>query len=90
MSSVQQQQQQQQQKLTEEQSKNNLAQLGALEEDDEFEEFAAEDWGENEEDPKDPHFWEDNWDDDDVEDDFSKQLRAELEKESNQPQAMKM
>lgn len=40
MSSVQ--QQQQQQKLTEEQSKNNLAQLGALEEDDEFEEFAAE------------------------------------------------
>lgn len=36
------QQQQQQQKLTEEQSKNNLAQLGALEEDDEFEEFAAE------------------------------------------------
>jgi hypothetical protein len=40
MSSVQ--QQQQQQKLTEEQSKKNLAQLGALEEDDEFEEFAAE------------------------------------------------
>lgn len=36
------QQQQQQQKLTEEQSKKNLAQLGALEEDDEFEEFAAE------------------------------------------------
>lgn len=35
-------QQQQQQKLTEEQSKKNLAQLGALEEDDEFEEFAAE------------------------------------------------
>lgn len=36
------QQQQQQQKLSEEQSKKNLAQLGALEEDDEFEEFAAE------------------------------------------------
>lgn len=36
------QQQQQQQKLTEEQSKKNLAQLGALEEDDEFEEFGAE------------------------------------------------
>ncbi|KAG2235701.1 26S proteasome complex subunit DSS1 [Thamnidium elegans] len=84
------QQQQQQQKLTEEQSKKNLAQLGALEEDDEFEEFAAEDWGENEEDQNDAHFWEDNWDDDDVEDDFSKQLRAELEKESSQPQPMKM
>ncbi|WFD33219.1 hypothetical protein MCUN1_000032 [Malassezia cuniculi] len=26
------------------------------------------------------HLWEDNWDDDDVEDDFSKALRAELEK----------
>ncbi|KAG2181505.1 hypothetical protein INT44_008318 [Umbelopsis vinacea] len=75
-------------------------QLGALEEDDEFEEFAAEgkgivsgselimkhraliftwhsvtDWEETEEDTEDAHFWEDNWDDDDVEDDFSKQLR---------------
>uniref|UniRef100_A0A2K6L8P3 26S proteasome complex subunit SEM1 n=2 Tax=Rhinopithecus TaxID=542827 RepID=A0A2K6L8P3_RHIBE len=40
--------------------------LGLLEEDDEFEEFPAEDW--------------DNWDDDNVEDDFSNQLRAELEK----------
>ncbi|WFD31610.1 hypothetical protein MSPP1_002649 [Malassezia sp. CBS 17886] len=26
------------------------------------------------------HLWEDNWDDDDVEDDFSAALRAELEK----------
>ncbi|KAG1596216.1 hypothetical protein G6F48_000102 [Rhizopus delemar] len=67
----------------------NLAALGVLEEDDEFEEFAAEDWGE-EEDQNDAHFWEDNWDDDDIEDDFSKQLRAELEKEPNQPQPMKM
>ena len=35
-------QQTQQQKTTEDNSKKNLAQLGALEEDDEFEEFAAE------------------------------------------------
>jgi 26 proteasome complex subunit DSS1 len=28
------------------------------------------------------HLWEDNWDDDDVEDDFGKALRAELEKQS--------
>ncbi|KAG1471857.1 hypothetical protein G6F56_001881 [Rhizopus delemar] len=68
----------------------NLAALGVLEEDDEFEEFAAEDWGEEEEDQNDAHFWEDNWDDDDIEDDFSKQLRAELEKEPEQPQPMKM
>ncbi|CAG8720756.1 15618_t:CDS:2, partial [Cetraspora pellucida] len=45
----------------------------ALEEDDEFEEFAAEDWNETEEDQE-THLWEDNWDDEDVEDDFSKQL----------------
>ncbi|KAI8984164.1 26S proteasome complex subunit DSS1 [Mycotypha africana] len=87
MSSAQQ-QAQQQQKATED--KKNLPQLGALEEDDEFEEFAAEDWGEYEEDPADAHFWEDNWDDDDIEDDFSKQLRAELEKDTSQPQPMKM
>uniref|UniRef100_A0A8C2TM06 26S proteasome complex subunit SEM1 n=1 Tax=Coturnix japonica TaxID=93934 RepID=A0A8C2TM06_COTJA len=29
---------------------------------------------------EDAHVWEDNWDDDNVEDDFSNQLRAELEK----------
>ncbi|PWN40398.1 hypothetical protein IE81DRAFT_325630 [Ceraceosorus guamensis] len=29
------------------------------------------------------HLWEDNWDDDDVEDDFSLALRAELEKTSH-------
>jgi hypothetical protein len=33
------------------------------------------DWEETEEDTEDAHFWEDNWDDDDVEDDFSRQLR---------------
>ncbi|KAG0245149.1 DSS1/SEM1 family-domain-containing protein [Mortierella sp. GBAus27b] len=54
-------------------------QLSGLEEDDEFEEFAAQDWNEAEED-KDSHQWDDNWDDDDVEDDFSQQLRAELQK----------
>ncbi|KAI8335023.1 DSS1/SEM1 family-domain-containing protein [Chlamydoabsidia padenii] len=59
------------------------AQLGALEEDDEFEEFAVEDWAEEEEDKDDTHYWEDNWDDDDIEDDFSQQLKAELEKTSS-------
>lgn len=75
------------------QPQKDVPQLGALEEDDEFEEFAAEgtssnhgdkclwsvsiaiDWAEAEEDKDDSHFWEDNWDDDDIEDDFSKQLR---------------
>ena len=53
--------------------------LGLLEEDDKFEEFPAEDWAGLDED-EDAHIWEDNWDDDNVEDDFSNQLRAELEK----------
>ncbi|KAJ2354294.1 26S proteasome complex subunit [Coemansia sp. RSA 2618] len=61
--------------------------VSALEEDDEFEEFDKEDWGENEEDKDDINLWEDNWDDDDLEDDFSKQLRVELAK-LEQPQPM--
>ena len=48
--------------------------MGLLEEDDEFEEFPAEDWAGLDED-EDAHVWEDNWDDDNVEDDFSNQLR---------------
>ncbi|KAJ2305414.1 hypothetical protein IWW55_001943 [Coemansia sp. RSA 2706] len=58
-----------------------------LEEDDEFEEFETEDWGEEDEDNEDLGLWTNNWDDDDPEDDFSKQLRVELEKLS-QPQPM--
>ncbi|KAG0255281.1 hypothetical protein BG011_005212 [Mortierella polycephala] len=58
-----------------------VPQLNGLEEDDEFEEFAAQDWNEAEEE-KDTQQWDDNWDDDDVEDDFSQQLRAELQKSS--------
>ncbi|KAL8278334.1 hypothetical protein RQP46_009226 [Phenoliferia psychrophenolica] len=72
-----------------------------LEEDDEFEDFAAEDWEE-----KDTYgaklakasgdsktatginsLWEDNWDDDDVADDFSVQLRGELAKQDQQMQS---
>ncbi|TDL20751.1 hypothetical protein BD410DRAFT_790402 [Rickenella mellea] len=68
------------------------AQLSSLEEDDEFEEFAAQDWddsktelanlgGANPGDVRDgDKLWEDNWDDDDVEDEFSVQLRNELAK----------
>ncbi|VDI45199.1 26S proteasome complex subunit SEM1-like [Mytilus galloprovincialis] len=55
--------------------------LGLLEEDDEFEEFPAEDWTEENEDEEDINVWEDNWDDDNLDDDFSVQLRAELEKQ---------
>ncbi|KAJ6636170.1 Crossover junction endonuclease MUS81 [Pseudolycoriella hygida] len=53
--------------------------LGLLEEDDEFEEFPAEDWTGTKENEDELNVWEDNWDDDNVEDDFSQQLRAQLE-----------
>lgn len=33
------------------------------------------DWGAAEEDAEDVNVWEDNWDDDNIEDDFSQQLR---------------
>ena len=50
--------------------------LNLLEEDDEFEEFALEDWADLEEQHQEElAMWDDNWDDDDIEDDFSKQLR---------------
>jgi 26 proteasome complex subunit DSS1 len=77
----------QKKKEAEKTEKKPVPQLGPLDEDDEFEEFPAEDWNENEEDAEDTHLWEDNWDDDDVEDDFSVQLRNELSKQA-QPQPM--
>jgi len=55
-----------------------------LEEDDEFEDFPAEDWEvENTDLPSgNTHLWEESWDDDDTNDDFSAQLREELKKVS--------
>lgn len=49
-----------------------------LEEDDEFEEFDSEEWTEAAEDPDTEKLWEDNWDDDNVTDDFMQALRSEL------------
>lgn len=56
----------------------NKIELGLLEEDDEFEEFETEDWNEIDKDgenDKELNLWEDNWDDDNIEDDFTIQLR---------------
>ncbi|XP_037019253.2 26S proteasome complex subunit SEM1-like [Artibeus jamaicensis] len=57
--------------------KKQLVDVSLLEEDNEFEEFPAEDWTGLD---KDAHVWEDNWNDDSIEDDFSNQLQAELER----------
>ncbi|KAI0059262.1 hypothetical protein BV25DRAFT_1890235 [Artomyces pyxidatus] len=67
--------------------------LGVLEEDDEFEEFPVQDWDDSQTDlahlggtapgaakSSGDKLWEDNWDDDDIEDEFSVQLRNELAK----------
>ncbi|CAG2222123.1 DSS1 [Mytilus edulis] len=44
-------------------------------------EITCPDWTEENEDEEDINVWEDNWDDDNLDDDFSVQLRAELEKQ---------
>jgi len=67
--------------------------LGILEEDDEFEEFPVADWDDSQTDlahlngtapgaakSGGDKLWEDNWDDDDIEEEFSAQLRGELAK----------
>jgi len=62
-------------------SKPSVSQL--IEEDDEFEEFEEEDWGtdrlqKNDKQTQDT-MWQDNWDDEEIDDDFCKQLRAQLQ-----------
>jgi len=50
-----------------------------LEEDDEFEEFEQQEWTGALEDPEDPTMWQDGWEDDEEENDFTRNLRAELD-----------
>mmetsp|Transcript_18145 Transcript_18145/g.51251 ORF Transcript_18145/g.51251 Transcript_18145/m.51251 type:complete len:83 (+) Transcript_18145:38-286(+) len=53
----------------------------ALEEDDEFDEFETEGWTPADEDKTDADAeWRDDWEDDEVDDAFCTQLRAELAK----------
>ncbi|KAI8543632.1 protein DELETION OF SUV3 SUPPRESSOR 1(I)-like [Rhododendron vialii] len=54
--------------------------IDLFEDDDEFEEFEInQEWDDKEEGKEVTQQWEDDWDDDDVNDDFSLQLRKELE-----------
>lgn len=80
-------------------SKDNKSASAAAVPDDEFEDFPhegktwvervssaranASDWSNEESALGIKKEWEDSWDDDDVEDDFSKQLKAELSKQEN-------
>ena len=56
--------------------------MEAIEEDDEFEEFEPAHWAAGEEVSEDTQQWQDNWDADDMDDDFTKNLREELMKNS--------
>ena len=47
-------------------------------EDDEFEEFEQQEWTASAEDVQDPTMWQDGWEDDEDDADFTAQLRAEL------------
>ncbi|KAK2663792.1 hypothetical protein Ddye_002366 [Dipteronia dyeriana] len=65
---------------TEQKTVTEDAKIDLFEDDDEFEEFEInEEWEDKEEGKDVAQQWEDDWDDDDVNDDFSLQLRRELE-----------
>ena len=51
-----------------------------LEEDDEFEDFAEPNWTASAEDGADTQLWQDDWDDEDIDNEFCQQLRAELQR----------
>jgi 26 proteasome complex subunit DSS1 len=59
---------------------NKKPQLNDWTDDDEFQEFQIQDWTEQDEDHSDAQLWIENWDDDNLDDDFSKQLRQEIAK----------
>ncbi|KAH7884691.1 DSS1/SEM1 family-domain-containing protein [Phlebopus sp. FC_14] len=80
-------------KAPEKPKEDDVPHLGVLEEDDEFEEFECADWDDSQTDlahlkgaapgvgkSAGDKLWEDNWDDDDIEDEFSVQLRQVPEK----------
>lgn len=54
-----------------------------LEDDDEFEEFPTEEWADDEKEME--VLWEEHWDDDIIEDDFSAHLKQILEKTGQKP-----
>ncbi|NP_001147196.1 hypothetical protein Zm00014a_032516 [Zea mays] len=66
-------------------AKAEAAKMDLLEDDDEFEEFEIDqEWDDQEEGNEAVQQWEDDWDDDDVNDDFSLQLKEELDGSNGQ------
>lgn len=58
--------------------RRRLPRLPRAQEDDEFEEFEQQEWTPGNEDIEDPGMWQDGWEDDVQDDNFTFQLRAEL------------
>merc|ERR1712086_584476 len=57
------------------------AHMSALEEfEEEFDEFENENWGEDQEDKEDVAMWEDDWDTNEPDDEFTQKLKQELSK----------
>jgi hypothetical protein len=52
--------------------------LARPQEDDEFEEFEQQDFSASAEDVEDPGMWQDGWEDEEEDDQFTAALRAEL------------
>ncbi|CAH2451089.1 26S proteasome complex subunit [Komagataella phaffii CBS 7435] len=65
---------------TENKAETKQTNFKALEEDDEFEDFPVQDWPNDKTitAEKQEHLWDESWNDDDNEDDFTKRLRQEL------------
>lgn len=57
--------------------------MACTQEDDEFEEFEQQEWKADAEDAEDPAMWQDGWEDDEDDENFTAQLRAELANTEN-------
>ena len=55
--------------------------MSNIKDDDEFEDFQIQDWDESQENGIDAELWQDDWDEEIDDSEFTMQLRAELEKE---------
>ncbi|KAJ3100873.1 hypothetical protein HDU97_001863 [Phlyctochytrium planicorne] len=60
-------------------------QFNDFEDDDEFEDFGLNEWDATQEDTSDADLWVEDWDAEDMNDEFTIQLRAELERPAPPP-----
>ncbi|KAJ3111336.1 hypothetical protein HDU96_005793 [Phlyctochytrium bullatum] len=55
----------------------NSADFNSFDDDDEFEDFGLNEWDATQEDPADADMWFEDWDAEDMSDEFTEQLRYE-------------